>query len=93
MQDWNFNDIGAIIRENERRHAENEKPYNPWVGTEYCKEIPRTRIEIKDAPLSVMNIPVEMRNEKVVKVIEKAGWSLAKAGAALYGGKPSEKKR
>ena len=58
MQDWNFNDIGAIIRENERRHAENEKPYNPWVGTEYCKEIPRTRIEIKDAPLSVMNIPV-----------------------------------
>ena len=92
MQEWNFHDIESILRENNRRHAENEKAYNPWVGTEYCKEIPRTRIEIKDAPFRVMNIPVEMRNEKVVRVIEKAGWSLEKAGASLFGGKPTDQK-
>jgi len=92
MTDFDFDDIQSIIQENERRHDENNRPYNPWVGTEYCKEIPRVRIEIKDAPMRVMNIPEEMRDEKVVKVIEKAGWSLEKAGAALFGGKPSEKK-
>jgi len=92
MTDWDFDDIKSIKRENARRHKENDKPYNPWVGTEYCKEIQRTPIEIVDAPFRVMNIPVEMRNEKVIKVIEKAGWKLEKAGAALFGGKPSEKK-
>lgn len=89
--DWDFDDTGSIIAENLRRHEENDKPYNPWVGTEYCDVIRRTAIHISDAPFQDMNIPVEMRNETVVKVLKKAG-TLKKAGACLFGGKPSEKK-
>ena len=88
---YDFDDIDSIIEENARRLEVVNEPYNPLVGTPYCDEIQRVRLEIPDAPLPLQYIPIEMENETVVKVIRKAG-SIRKAGASLFGGTPSEKK-
>ena len=88
---YDFDDIDSIIAENARRLEVVNEPYNPLVGTPYCDEIQRVRLEIPDAPLPLQYIPIEMENETVVKVIRKAG-SIRKAGASLFGGTPSEKK-
>jgi hypothetical protein len=88
---YDFDDIDSIIAENARRLEVVNEPYNPLVGTPYCDEIQRVRLDIPDAPLPLQYIPIEMESETVVKVIRKAG-SIRKAGASLFGGTPSEKK-
>lgn len=81
----------SIIAENKRRLELINKEYNPLVGTAYCPEIERVQIIIKDAPVPVMNIPIEMESEDLIILLRKCG-TLAKAGKAIFGGAASEKK-
>ena len=77
--------IKDIIAENERRLKSIHVEYNPLVGTEYCEEIKRKELVLKDAPIKLQYIPVEMEDELVVRVLRKTG-TLAAAGSAIYGG-------
>lgn len=91
MSQYEFDDIGSIIAENKRRLLIVNEYYNPIIGTRYCDEIERVELDIPDAPLSHMLIPVEIESETVVQVLRKTG-SLKKAGQAIYGGAASDKK-
>ena len=81
---YDFDDISSIIEENAKRLEVVNEPYDPIVGTQYCEEIKRVKLEIPDAPLPTMLIPIEMENETVVQVLRKAG-TLRKAGQAMFG--------
>lgn len=73
-----------ILAENARRLAYVNALYDPQVGTQYCNEIQRVPIRVDDAPLLEMNIPVEMENEPVVKLLQQEK-SLAKACKRIWG--------
>lgn len=88
----NWDDIDSIIAENQQRLDEINKPYDPIVGTEYTDVIPRYHVHIPDAPIPDMWLPVEMKQSICMQVIEKAGWTLARAGAAEFGGAQTAKK-
>ena len=80
-----------IIEENKLRLVAINKDYNPLVGTEFCDGIKRNRLFIKDAPIPLMNIPVEMEEESLVILLRSCG-SLAAACRKVFGGAPTEKK-
>lgn len=86
-----FTDVDSIISENNIRLAEISREYDALVGQEYCQEIRRTRIDIPDAPIPTMYIPVEMEDEIVVKSIRIRG-TLADTGRGVFGGAASDKK-
>ena len=73
-----------IIAENTRRLAYINAQYDPQKGTQYCNEIQRVPIRVEDAPFIEMNIPVEMENEPVVKLLQQEK-SLAKACKRIWG--------
>ena len=73
-----------IIAENTRRLAYVNAQYDPQKGTQYCNEIQRVPIRVEDAPFIEMNIPVEMENEPVVKLLQQEK-SLAKACKRIWG--------
>ena len=62
----------TIIEINEYRLKENNKPYNPLVGTIVNENaMPRVLISIPDAPIPEMYIPVEMEVEPIVLALHK----------------------
>lgn len=61
------------IQENNRRKAERNKPYDPIVGTEHSKEMPRVLLCVPDAPITRMMIPAEMDTEPVVQLLRACG--------------------
>lgn len=73
-----------IIAENTRRLAYVNAQYDPQKGTQYCNEMQRVPIRVEDAPFIEMNIPVEMENEPVVKLLQQEK-SLAKACKRIWG--------
>lgn len=73
-----------IIAENTRRLAYVNAQYDPQKGTQYCNEMQRVPIRVEDAPFIDMNIPVEMENEPVVKLLQQEK-SLAKACKRIWG--------
>lgn len=73
-----------IIAENTRRLAYVNAQYDPQKGTQYCNEIQRVPIRVEDVPFIEMNIPVEMENEPVVKLLQQEK-SLAKACKRIWG--------
>lgn len=73
-----------ILAENARRLAYVNALYDPQVGTQHCDEIRRMPIRVEDAPLLEMNIPVELENEPVVKLLQQEK-SLAKACKRIWG--------
>lgn len=73
-----------IIAENTRRLAYVNAQYDPQKGTQYCKEMQRVPIRVEDAPFIDMNIPVEMENEPVVKLLQQEK-SLSKACKRIWG--------
>ena len=73
-----------IIAENTRRLAYVNAQYDPQKGTQYCNEIQRVPIRVEDAPFIEMNIPVEMRNEPIVKLLQQVK-SLKKACKRIWG--------
>ena len=83
--------LEETIRENKRRLEENNRLYDPITGTEYSQEMKRNVLEVQDAPLSFQNIPIEMEEEDIVKLLRQTG-SLSKSGSLCYGGVPTEKK-
>lgn len=87
----NWEDLDSVIEENLRRLDEINTPYDPYVGTPYCDDIPRVRLDIPDAPFPHMWIPKDMEHESIVKVLRKAG-TLAEAGRGINGGAAKENK-
>ena len=83
--------VEDIIKENLRRLDVIHTPYDPQVGTEYSDIIKRSKIEIPDAPITTMYIPVEMENEIIVQRLRQCG-SLKKV-AKTYLGSDSESKQ
>ncbi len=77
-------DIKAILAENEARLQVIHIPYDPQVGTQYCDEIKRTPLNIPDAILPEMNIPIEMEDEPLVQLIRQEG-TLEKTAKAMFG--------
>lgn len=73
-----------IIAENGRRLAYINTPYDPLVGTEYSKEIPRFHITIEDAHLPEQNIPIEMQYDSVVQLLMQTR-SLGRAAKQMFG--------
>lgn len=73
-----------IIEINRKRIEENNKPYNPLLGTVVSDEIKRVEIEIPDAPLPKMLIPVEMEVEPIVQALRKGG-SLRNTARGMFG--------
>ena len=43
---YDFDDISSIIEENAKRLEVVNEPYDPIVGTQYCEEITRIKLEI-----------------------------------------------
>lgn len=84
-------DTNSIISTNQQRLAHIQQEYNPLVGTPYCEEMERSYLFIKDAPLPIMHIPVEMEDEDLIKLLRVCK-TLSKAGKAIFGGAASEKK-
>lgn len=78
-----------IIEENLKRLAFINTPYNPMVGTEYCDTIKRNALYIKDAPIPLQNIPIEMEAEPIVQLLRKT--KTLKRAAKLVLGNDSEK--
>lgn len=86
-----FMEKRAIIEENHRRQERIATPYNPLVGTMYSDKMPRVELIVRDAVIPVMQIPAEMDQEDIVRLLRKCG-TLAKAGRAVFGGAASERK-
>lgn len=80
-----------IIEENHRRLEHIATPYNPLVGTMYSDKMPRVELVVCDAVIPVMQIPAEMDQEDIVRLLRKCG-TLAKAGRAVFGGAATERK-
>lgn len=59
-------------------------PYDPQSGTQYCKEMERIGIHIDDAPLTDMQIPIEMESEPIVELLRQSG-SMEKACKKMWG--------
>lgn len=87
----NQDKINSIISANQSRLESIQKEYNPLIGTTYCDVTKRVSLFIKDAPTPLMNIPIEMDNEDLVKLLRSCK-TLSKTGKAVFGGAASEKK-
>lgn len=97
MASYNWHKPETIIAENARRLDEINAPYNPLVGTPYCDEIKRYRVEFHGrgkgkSPFSEVWLPVEMKKTTVCQLLDKCGWDLMKTGRVLYGGAATEAK-
>lgn len=75
--------IDEIIEENYKRLKAVYCDYNPLVGTQYCDDIKRCRIEIEDAPIREMYIPIEMMDENIVKLFIQCK-SLTKVAKRMF---------
>lgn len=80
--DWSKHE--EILAENQRRLDKNNIEYNPLLGTEVSDVIKRVEIEMPDAPLVRMKIPVEMESEPIVMAIRKGG-SLRATARGMFG--------
>lgn len=63
--------IGRIIEENNRRKAQIRKVYNPLTGEGCYGE--RERIDLPDAPIPVLCLPVQMTGNALVLELKRAG--------------------
>jgi hypothetical protein len=73
------NKIDNVIVENQKRLERINKEYNPLVGTAYCEDMKRTKLFLKDAPVPLQYIPIEMESEDLVKLLRSCG-TLSKVG-------------
>ncbi len=64
-------DVRQIIAENSRRRKEINKTYDPVTG-EGCRG-ERARLEIKDAPCSILYLPEAMMQTEVCRLLSKYG--------------------
>lgn len=88
----NWSDTDSIITENQRRLEVIRKPYDPLVGTEYSEVIKRFRIDIPDAPIPTMYLPIEMYDEDIVQLLLHYK-TLKKTCRAIFGGAATERKK
>lgn len=64
--------FSQIISENNLRIAHNGKYYNPITG-EGSVAVPRTKVQIQDAPLPVMFLPITMREVPLISSLINTG--------------------
>lgn len=76
-----------MLEENDRRHSERERPFNPLTGEGSVGE--RVRVEISDFPVRVQHVPAGMMQVSVFRDIVKAGsiraYVKAATGEAMTG--------
>lgn len=75
--------VDEIISENEKRNTLIKQIYDPYVGTEYCDDIKRFKLYVRDAVWKTMYLPIEMEHEPIVELLKMKG-SMSKCARTMY---------